>query len=255
MDPTSLLAIFAALGLVLWSAGSAASLSSYFDVSALAVVIGGTLCVVVARSSLTEFIGSLRMVVQSFSLLPEKPEQTVEQFVDFATLARRDGLLALDKQDVRDAFFRRGLNMLIDGADEDKLRVILMRDIENTETQHVAFIDIWQTWVDVGPAMGMVGTLVGLVAMLGNMTDPKSIGPAMAVAILTTLYGALVANVIGLPIVTKLRAYAIADVQHSMLVLEGLCAIARGETARHMRDYLTPMIPKKSLQLSQAEAF
>ncbi len=242
MDPTTIIGIASALGLILWSAASATSIAAYFDLPSAAIVLGGTLCIVIARSSFSDFIGSLQAAFKMFVSPPMRPELTVEQLVEFATIARRDGITALDSQDVADPFFTRGLHLLVDGADDYKLGVILHRDIEKSEARLSAYVDVWQTWVDVGPSMGMVGTLVGLVAMLGNMTDPKSIGPAMAVAILTTLYGAIVANVIGLPIVTKLRSSSIIELQNQLVVVEGLQAIARGENGRHVRDYLTPMI-------------
>jgi chemotaxis protein MotA len=243
MDPATLVGMVAALVLIAGAAATATSLSSYIDLPAFAIVFGGTFCVVLARSTLKDFTGSIRSFIRAVRSDMHDPEETIERLAELAALARKEGVIALEFEKVGDPFFERGLQLLVDGADEHKLTAALRRDIHAMELRHDAQIGVWQAWIDVAPAMGLIGTLIGLVGMLGNMTDPKRIGPAMAVAILTTLYGAIIANVIGLPVVSRLKTYSAAETEHRHVVLDGLCAIARGEHPRKVRENLTAVLP------------
>merc|ERR1711985_39290 len=149
-----------------------------------------------------------------------------------------DGMMALEGQEVPDKFFEKGLQMLVDGADEAKLNEQLQIELASMKKRHEANQAVIASWIDIGPAMGMIGTLVGLVAMLGNMADPKAIGPAMAVALLTTLYGAFIANVLFLPMRTVLENYTSAEIVYRGMVITGLQNIARGESPRNIQDEL-----------------
>jgi chemotaxis protein MotA len=135
--------------------------------------------------------------------------------------------------------------MLVDGADEGKLTMQLKQEIKAMKTRHEANQTVIKAWIDIAPAMGMIGTLVGLVAMLGNMADPKAIGPAMATALLTTLYGAFLANVIFMPMLTKLEGYTTYEANYREMVVEGLRNIARGESPRNIQDQLLSNLPPK----------
>jgi len=165
--------------------------------------------------------------------------------VELAGMARKDGMMALEGQPVPDKFFEKGMQMLVDGADEQKLVKQMKSEIDSMKARHASNHDVVQAWVDVAPAMGMIGTLIGLVLMLGNMGDPKSIGPAMAVALLTTLYGAFVANVLFAPIKGKLEYYTAYEVTYREIVLEGLRGIARSESPRNIQDNMAAALPPK----------
>ncbi len=239
MDAAMLIGIGAALGLIGWAATSATSIAAYVDPPSAMIVLGGTFFTVLARSSFADFVGSLKSFAHSFRSETPAPEDTIEKLAELALRARREGFMALDSEEIADPFFRKGLHLIVDGADTDKVVFLLDKEIEAAETRHAAHVETWQTWVEVAPAMGMIGTLVGLVAMLGNMQDPKMIGPAMGTAILTTLYGAILANVVGLPIASKLRGRAAADIAHRRLVMQGLVAVARGDSPRALREGLS----------------
>ena len=129
----------------------------------------------------------------------KKMDELIERMVELSGIARKDGMMALEGQEVPDKFFQKGLQMLVDGADEAKLVTQLNKEIKAMKKRHEVNQNAVKAWIDIAPAMGMVGTLIGLVLMLGNMSDPKAIGPAMAVALLTTMYGAIIANVLFLP--------------------------------------------------------
>ena len=165
--------------------------------------------------------------------------------VELAAMARKDGMMALEGQPVPDKFFEKGMQMLVDGADEQKLVKQMKSEIASMKARHASNQGAVKGWVDLAPAMGMIGTLIGLVLMLGNMGDPKSIGPAMAVALLTTLYGAFVANVMFAPIVGKLEYYTDFEVVYREMVLEGLRGIARSESPRNIQDQMASALPPK----------
>ena len=192
------------------------------------------------------FLGSFGAMAKAFMPKAAKLDETVERMVELAAMARKDGMMALEGQPVPDKFFEKGMQMLVDGADEQKLVKQMKSEIvyeskAPLKSNHGAV----QGWVDLAPAMGMIGTLIGLVLMLGNMGDPKSIGPAMAVALLTTLYGAFVANVMFAPIVGKLEYYTDNEIVYREMVLEGLRGIARSESPRNIQDQMASALPPK----------
>jgi len=138
------------------------------------------------------------------------------------------------------------MQMLVDGADETKLTDQMNQEIKAMKLRHAARQNVIKSYVDIAPAMGMVGTLIGLVFMLGNMADPKSIGPAMAIALLTTLYGALLANLMFQPMLTKLEGFTEYEVVYREMVLSGLRSIARGESPRNIQDQMVANLPAKA---------
>ena len=173
--------------------------------------------------------------------------------VELSGIARKDGMMALEGQEVPDKFFQKGLQMLVDGADEAKLVTQLNKEIVSMKKRHEVNQGAVKAWVDLAPAMGMIGTLIGLVLMLGNMADPKAIGPAMAVALLTTLYGAFIANVLFAPLFTKLEGYTEYESVYREMVVTGLRNIARGESPRNIQDLMVSnLAPKMQEKLELA---
>jgi chemotaxis protein MotA len=153
--------------------------------------------------------------------------------------------MALEGQEVPDNFFKKGMQLLVDGADETKLVQQLNSELKSMRSRHEANQNVIKAWIDLAPAMGMIGTLIGLVLMLGNMSDPAAIGPAMAVALLTTMYGAIVANVLFSPMLTKLEGYTSYEVVYREMVILGLRNIARGESPRNIQDQMASKLPPK----------
>jgi chemotaxis protein MotA len=175
----------------------------------------------------------------------KKHDELVTRMIELAGIARKDGMMALEGQDVPDKFFSKGLQMLVDGADESKLTAQLTQEIKAMKSRHEANQNVIKAWIDLAPAMGMIGTLVGLVLMLGNMADPKAIGPAMAVALLTTLYGAFIANIMFAPMLTKLEGFTSHEAVYREMVVMGLKNIARGESPRNIQDQMVSNLPPK----------
>jgi chemotaxis protein MotA len=207
---------------------------------------------VMYTTPLPTFLSSFGAMGKAFFPPVKSQEQLVTRMVELAAIARKDGMMALDGQDVPDKFFQKGMQMLVDGADEKKLVAQLTQEIKSMRERHGDLQAVVKAWVDLAPAMGMIGTLVGLVLMLGNMSDPKAIGPAMAVALLTTLYGAFFANVMFAPMLTKLELYTNKESVYREMVVLGLRNIARGESPRNIQDQLAANLPPKIQQKLEA---
>ena len=253
MDIASLIGFLGAMGMIAGAMASAGGIGMYIDVPSMLIVFGGTFFAVMYRCELPQFLGSFGVMGKVFMPGKRNVEELITRVSELATIARKDGMMALEGQEVPDKFFEKGLQMLVDGADETKLLEQLNREVKAMKTRHEESTGVFQAWVDLAPAMGMIGTLIGLVAMLGNMADPKAIGPAMAVALLTTLYGAMIANCIFMPIVTKLEGYSAHEALYREMVVMGLRYISRGESPRNITDQLIANLPPK-LQAKIEEA-
>ena len=253
MDIASLIGLIGTLGMIAGAMISSGGIGAFIDTPSMLIVIGGTFFAVMYRSTLPMFLASFGALAKVFMPGAKKHDELVTRITELAGIARKDGMMALEGQEVPDKFFEKGLQMLVDGADESKLTDQLNKEVKAMKARHEDMTGVFQAWVDLAPAMGMIGTLIGLVLMLGNMGDPKSIGPAMAIALLTTLYGAFVANVIFNPIKGKLEYYTAYEITYREIVLEGLRGIARSESPRNIQDNMAAALPPK-LQAKFEEA-
>ena len=242
MDIASLIGFLGAIGMILGAMISGGGIAPFIDVPSILIVFGGTFCGHVCCPFASVF-GQFGVMAKPFYPV-KKMDELVERMSDLASIARKDGMMALEGQDVPDKFFQKGLQMLVDGADEAKLVSQLNQEIKAMKLRHEANQGVIKGWIDIGPAMGMIGTLIGLVLMLGN-ADPKAIGPAMAVALLTTMYGAIIANIIFMPMLVKLEGYTVYEVSYRELVVIGLRNIARGESPRNIQDQMVANLPPK----------
>lgn len=245
MDIASIIGLVGAVGMIIGSMIFAGGVGPFIDIPSVIIVFGGTFFVVMMMHPMGLFLGHFKAMAKVFKRQDFDLDATIRRIVELSGLARKDGMMALEGQEVPDRFFEKGLQLLVDGADEARLVKQLRGDLKAMKARHAGFQGAIKAWVDIGPAMGMVGTLIGLVLMLGNMSDPKSIGPAMAVALLTTLYGALVANVIFGPMVAKLQGATADEVTYREIVIEGLRAIARGDSPRNLQDQLSAVLDPK----------
>ncbi len=248
MDLASLIGFIGTLGMIAGAMVSAGGLGMFVDVPSLLIVVGGSFFAVMYTAPLPVFLGSFGAMGKAFKPPIKKMDELITRIVELAGIARKDGMMALEGQETPDPFFDNGLQMLVDGADEEKLTVQLKKELKAMQGRHTQATGVAQAWVDISPAMGMIGTLVGLVAMLGNMADPKAIGPAMAVALLTTLYGAMIANTIFMPIVVKMKGYSTYETIYRESIIIGLQLISRGESGRNIQDQLVANLPPKEKQ-------
>ncbi|MEO0792527.1 MAG: MotA/TolQ/ExbB proton channel family protein [Pseudomonadota bacterium] len=245
MDLASIIGIIGAVGMVVGAMIVAGGLSPFIEVSSLLIVVGGTFFAVMMKSKMGAFLGSFRALTKTFVGKNPSIEDLVETMMDLADKSRKNGLMALEGTEVDDRFLSRGLQLLVDGVDEGGLVFQLKQEIRAMRARHSEVQEVLRGWVDIAPAMGMIGTLIGLVQMLGNMDDPKSIGPAMAVALLTTLYGAFIANVIFGPMLSKLEFATQNESTYREMVIEGLRNVARGEAPRVIQEVMLASLPPK----------
>ena len=188
MDIAALLGFIGAVGMILAAMIAGGGVAPFVDNQSILIVFGGSFFAVMYTAPMPTFLASFKAMGKCFKPGLPKLDETVERMVELAGMARKDGMMALEGQPVPDKFFEKGMQMLVDGADEQKLIKQMNSEIASMKGRHAETTGCITSWVDIAPAMGMIGTLIGIVLMLGNMGDPKSIGPAMAVALLTTLY-------------------------------------------------------------------
>ncbi len=254
MDLATLIGLIGAFGIVMTSIILGGSAGTFVNTPSLLVVLGGTILVTMMKFSLGKFFGAASVAVKAFLYKPSSPENLIEEAVDLAKTARQGGLLALEDREVEDDFMKQGLGLLIDGHPAETVRAMLVKDLNQTLKRHADGQDIFKAIGDVGPAMGMIGTLIGLVQMLSNMDDPKQIGPAMAVALLTTLYGAILANMFALPIADKLAVRSREENTRKSLIIDALLSIQSGQNPRVIANMLEAYLPRSQRKEEEAEA-
>ncbi|HBK18122.1 MAG: flagellar motor protein PomA [OM182 bacterium] len=243
MDIATVVGLIAALALIVIAMIGAAGLDAFVDVSSVQIVFGGSLGVLLMRSKMGDFIGMFsKTIMKTIMAGVDKPADLIEQIIEMANIARKDGLIALEGQEIKNSYLAKGIGLLVDGAAPDIIESSLENELALMKSRHATAALQWRSWCDIAPAMGMIGTLVGLVGMLQNMSDPKAIGPAMAIALLTTLYGAFLANVICKPIAEKLEQYSKDESENCELIIEGLMGIQAGTNPRSLSDLLATRV-------------
>ena len=253
MDIASLIGLIGGIGMILGAMISGGGIAPFVDVPSILIVFGGTAFLVLYAVPMPVFLGHFGAMAKAFLPPIKKMDELIERMVELSGIARKDGMMALEGQEVPDKFFQKGLQMLVDGADEAKLVTQLNKEIKAMKNRHEVNQNAVKAWIDIAPAMGMVGTLIGLVLMLGNMSDPKAIGPAMAVALLTTMYGAIIANVLFLPLLNKLEGYTEYELVYREMVVTGLRNIARSESPRNIQDQMVAnLAPKMQEKMEMA---
>ena len=223
---------------------------SFVHIPSLAITIGGMLCATLIHFSLPQFLGIFSVVKKTIvSKIPPSSE-LIQNMVNFAAINRRDGALALEQEipKMSDMFFIKGMQMLIDGQAPEGIRDLLSLEIEYLRERHSTGKKILEFMGAAAPAFGMIGTLIGLVQMLRNLSSPDQIGGGMAVALLTTFYGALSANLIFIPLAGKLGIYSKAETTAKEMILEGVCAIAQGDSPTVIREKMQAFVSQSRRQ-------
>ena len=236
MDLATIIGLIAAFALMIMGMATgdagAAALIYFVDVKSALITFGGSFGAVLASCSIQDFIAGLK---------------SIKQIIELSNVARKEGLLALEESanNLEEPFMKKGILLIVDGTDPELVRGILEAELVNTDTRHQRNIGFWKQIGAMGPAWGMIGTLIGLVLMLMNM-DPDQIGPNMAVALITTYYGSVLANWISAPISTKLSTLNDDEMQLKEIMIEGLLSIQAGENPRvieeKLKSFLAPGI-------------
>ena len=247
MDIATILGLVVALGLMLMAILQGGPLGIFINVPSGLIVGGGTIGVALVHYPLSDIMGAVAIAKKTVLNKDESPHKLIVQLMEFANKARKEGILSLQgvMDTVDNEFLVKAMQMAVDGQEPETLRSMLSTEVEYLQERHDKGQDIFVSLASYAPAMGMVGTLIGLVQMLMNMSDPDSIGPAMAVALLTTLYGAVLANVFFAPMAGKLSNRSASETLIKNLVIEGMQSILSGENPRIMEQKLHAFIAPK----------
>ncbi len=246
MDIATVIGLVAAFGLVIWGITLGGSLSQFWDAPSVAIVIGGTIAALLVAFPLAKVLGLAPILKKAFFAAPQNPGEVITKMVGYAERARREGMLALEEasEEETDEFLRKGLRLAVDGTDPQLLEKILETDIGQIESRHKSGKNILETGGTFAPAFGMIGTLIGLINMLAALEDPSSIGAGMATALITTFYGALLANAVFLPLAGKLEVRSGEEILVKEMVIDGIMAIQSGDSPRiveeKLKSFLSP---------------
>ncbi|WP_036250753.1 MotA/TolQ/ExbB proton channel family protein [Methylobacter sp. BBA5.1] len=245
MDVASLIGFLLGVGIIVAAISTSSDIMLFVDLPSILIVIGGTFGTSLMRIPITDFFRSFHVVAKAFFNKKENPLDLIEDAVRLSNIARKNGLLALEDEEISNAFLKKGINLCVDGHDPVFVRKMLAQEINQMIARNEVGQYMWKGVADLAPAMGMIGTLIGLVQMLANMSDPSSIGPAMAVALLTTLYGAMIANCFALPIVDKLSTVLLYERTNMELILETINSIQEGMNPKILEALLMSYISDK----------
>jgi chemotaxis protein MotA len=222
-------------------------LLNFYDPPSILITIGGMfMSVLIMAPSLMGFLKNIRSFGLILKVLPANEEATIKSIIELSNVARKEGLLALEEaaNGIDDEFLKKGVLLIVDGTDPELVRSILETELSCIEARHSSTASFWDNLAAMGPAWGMIGTLIGLINMLKKLDDASSIGPNMAVALITTFYGALMANWICIPISTKLKANNAQEIMIKEVMVEGLLSIQAGENPRvieeKLKSFLSP---------------
>lgn len=253
MDLATLIGLIGAFAIVIYAMVLGGDVTLFLNMPSALIVLVGSTFTVLMKFGLTQFIGAFKVLVKAFKFKLDSPQELIEEVVELADLARKGGLLSLEGREVGNSFLAGGIQLLVDGHDPDVVRTLLGKDLKQGEERHALGSKIFESLADVAPAMGMIGTLIGLVAMLANMNDPKTIGPAMAVALLTTLYGAMLATMFAGPMADKLNLRSSEESRMKNLVIDALLAIQSGQNPRVIEAMLKAYLPESQRDSEPAE--
>ena len=245
MDIATFIGLVAAFGLVLFGIMLGGALASFVNAPGALIVIGGTLGATLVNFPLKQILNTGRVVAKAFFDKSQDPLTLIQELLDYAQTVRKEGVLALEDrvEQLENPFMKKGLQMAIDGQEPEVVEAILQNEVEKMENRHETGASVLDVMGTLSPAFGMIGTLIGLVQMLQSMEDPSTIGPSMAVALLTTFYGALMANAVFIPLAGKLRARSEEEVLNYQIIVTGVRNMVAGENPRIIEQKLLAFMP------------
>lgn len=222
------------------TSGGVSAFRNFVDVPSIFITIGGSLSSTLSSNKLSDFLNGLKSISLPFKGTTTDPAEIIKSIIDLSNVGRKEGLLALEEaaNGIDDEFLKKGIMLVVDGTDPELVRGILETDLMCLGDRHKSVMGFWEKWAEMGPAWGMIGTLIGLVNMLKKLDDMAMIGPNMAVALLTTLYGSLIANWLCSPIAGKLKVNDSMETVNRQITIEGLLSIQAGENPRVIEEKL-----------------
>lgn len=255
MDIATLIGLIGGFALIAVTILLGGSFAAFINIPGLVIVVGGTIMSTLIMQRLSIVLGAFKVAMKAFIIRIESPEALIEQIVSLATKAKKEGMLALEKEEISNSFLARGVRMAVDGVAQEDIIASLQTDLRILLRRHQTGQRVFKFMGSTAPAMGMIGTLIGLVQMLRKLDDPANIGPAMAVALLTTFYGAVMAYFVMIPIAEKLRDRTDLERVTRELIIEGVRGITKGMSPRVLDDKLLSFIaPSKRRQETEKKA-
>lgn len=252
MDIATVLGLIGAFAAIIVSLFMGSSVAGFYDAPSIVIVVGGTISTALIMFPMSTLAATLKVVKKTFTTPKHDLVKNINEIVMLADKARKESLVALEKVSVPDPYMGRGVQLIADGTEEFLVRSVLEIEIDNLKSRHKHGQDVLKAMGTSAPAFGMIGTLIGLVQMLQNLDDPKSIGPAMAVALLTTFYGAVLANCLFLPMARKLEERSNEEVSCMEMTLEGIISILNGDHPMIIKEKLYSFLaPAKRKAMSQ----
>ncbi len=251
MDLATVLGMVVSFGLIFCALLVGGSPTIFLDIPAALIVFGGTFGATLTHYPLGTVLRIGKIIRKTMVGKTPESAQVIAQFMDLSNRARREGILSLEPiiRNMDDAYLRKGLQLTVDGLEPEVIQNILETEIGNTEGRHETGIELLSALASYSPALGLIGTVIGLVQMLKTMNDPDTIGPAMAIALLTTFYGAVMANLVFLPMMGKLKARSKEEILIMEMQMEGILGISRGENPRIIMEKLNSFqAPKERRQ-------
>lgn len=227
----------------------AGPLSSYWDLTSVFIVIGGTFSSLIMSFPFSQIGDTIKSVGLAFKKKDIDPTACIEQIINLANTARKEGLLALENmtEEIEDPYLRKGIMLIVDGSNSELVKNVLETDSFYMQERHAKCISVLSTGAAYAPSFGMIGTLIGLIVMLLNLEDMNALGPSMSVALITTLYGCLLANLVFNPLSKKLGALSAQEAMYNEMILEGILSIQDGENPRMIRDKLESFISRREI--------
>ena len=262
MDIATVIGLLGGTALVVSAIFMGGSAVMFLNVPGMLIVIGGTFAAAFIKFSMNDVINSFKVGIKAFTVQIDPPEDNIKKMVNFAKVARKEGLIALEKakenmkkaqkkKGAQDEFIGKALDYLATGYDQELIESMMNKEIRFTARRHTIGQNVFKGMGDSAPAFGMIGTLIGLVQMLANMSDPASIGPAMAVALLTTLYGALIANLVCLPLADKLALRSKEEQESRNIILDAVIGISSGMAPIALEESLKVYLKPKDRRKEQ----
>jgi chemotaxis protein MotA len=245
MDFATLIGLIGGIAIITTAMSVGSDIMLFVSIPSLMVVLGGTSAAILIKFPFSHCLNGIKIAIHAFRYESSRPRELISIANELSSIARKNGFVALEDYEVSDPFFKKGIQLLADGQNAEFIRNVLTQEMEHSVDRHEIGQRMFRSAGDAAPAFGMIGTIVGLVQMLSTLSDPDSIGPAMAVALLTTLYGALIANLIAIPIADKLEFRSMQESLNQSLIIEGITSIQQGQNPRIMDELLESYLPHR----------
>ena len=256
MDLASIIGIIGALGMIVMSClTTGGSLLSLIDLPSFLLVMVGSYFCLITSSTLSDGLGIWSIIGRTYRIPVFNEQGIITKMMAFSEKARREGLLALEDEleDLDDEFMKKGLRLVVDGTDAEVIKNLMELELTQMQSRHSFKISLLYTWASLAPALGMMGTVIGLIAMLKNLEDKSTIGPNMALALVTTFYGSIIANFLLIPSGTKLRAQDSKEATVMEMIIEGVLSIQAGDNTRILAMKLLAYLKPAERRAMEAE--